>query len=120
MKKGAFIHTTKHLITRNGVPVQLVEVVEGEYDVETGSTVNTEKITNAVAFPRRLRVNQYNYPDLIDKEVVEFIFAAQELGKEPQPNDRIIWDGVHFFVKRCETNTGHNQPLLYRAISVKG
>lgn len=92
-----FLKGAVKLIARHGKDVSFVSVQEGNYDPATGTVLNTETTTVAKAFKESVKVNQYNYPNLIDKEVFRFHVAASSLTSTPQVQDRII-DGTDEYV----------------------
>jgi len=114
-----FDNSTRFMLDRNGHPIVYYEVTEGSYNVETGKVVNTEVSKNLKAYPKIVKANQYNYPNLIGKEVVEFLVSATDLSKTPDVNDKIVYDSKTYMVESYMTHNALGQVILYRITTTK-
>lgn len=114
-----FQFAVNNLINRNGKNVVLIYVTEGEYDPSTSTVVNTEKSYSVKAYPKNTRANQFNYPDLVGRELIEFMFDAADLPKCPEPMDKVVYEGKTYSVKSSKTAVGHGKDMIYRALCVK-
>lgn len=94
-------------------------VQEGTYDVNTSTVTNTETVSSFKAFPKKVRVSQYNFPNLIGKEVVEFLVAGDSLLSAPSTQDKIAYDGDTYVVDSYMKHTALAQVCLYKIIAVK-
>lgn len=92
-----FLRASVKLISRHGRNVTFVSVQEGTYDPVTATVVNTETRTIVKAFKESVKVTQYNYPNLIDKEVFRFHVAGSSLTTVPQVQDKIL-DGTDEYI----------------------
>lgn len=111
--------STQYMIERNGHAISYIDVTEGEYDVETGKTVNTETVTLIKAYPKIVKVNQFNYPNLIGKEVIEFLISSTLLNKIPQSSDKILYNGKTYSVVSHMEHSALGQVILYRITTTK-
>lgn len=107
-------------IALHGITVTYTKVTEGEYNVETGSTVNTETTTSIKTFPKGIKVNQYNYPNLIGKEVIEFLIAGNALTSSPNINDKITKGSSDYTIVSYTEHFANGEAVLYKALAVKG
>ena len=115
-----FSSAAVHLISRHGMDVQYVTTVEGAYDPETGSVSNTTASKTVKAYPKTIKTNAYNFPDLINKTVVEWIIPSTMMASVPEPQDTIR-DGSNIYsVYRVFTIIAHGEDTVYRIISIKG
>lgn len=110
---------TTRLITKHGVDVQYVVVTEGAYDVETGTTTNTATSTTIRAYPKRLKITQYNYPNLIGKQAVEFLVEGGALVTPPKTNDKITYAGDEYNVDSFISIVAYGEVKLLKVLTVK-
>ena len=115
-----FPQSTTRLVTRHGIPVKYVVVTEGEYDPDTGGVTNTEVETDIVSYPKRFTANQYNYPNLISKEAMEWLIIASDLATKPNAQDKIKRDSTVYTVEAVKEIIALGEPVLYKVIAVKG
>lgn len=112
--------TAKHLIDAHGVLIDYVKVTEGEFDVETQSVTNTEQTVSGIkGYPRRMKINSFNYPDLINKSVCEWFIRAKPLnGIIPEPLDKIIHKNEEYSVKMSWPCVANGETIFYRVMAV--
>ena len=115
-----FIKAAKELIYRNGVQISFIVVTEGTYNPATGSSVNTESSTSVIAFPKRVHATNYNYPNLVGKEVVEYLIVATDLSTKPKMQDKITRGSETYSVNSCTEHVALNEVVIYKVLAVKG
>lgn len=115
-----FLQAAKELVYPNGIDVTFTTVIEGVYDPNTGSVTNAETSVVLKAFPKNIKANAYNYPNLIGKEVIEFIFVATDLVTKPRPQDKVTKGTDTFIVERVRDNYADGQVVIYQLLGVKG
>jgi len=115
-----FLQVAKDLIYPNGVSITFTRIVEGEYSTETGGVVNTEINTVLKAFPKNVKVNAYNYPSLISKEVKEYLIVASDLANKPQPQDKVTQSGTTYTVDSVKEHAAMGEVVLLKVIVYKG
>lgn len=108
------------LISRHGRDVAYKTTVEGTYNPETGTVSNTTTSTTVKAYPKTVRTNAYNFPDLINKTVVEWLIPSAMMSNVPMPQDTIVSGTDIYSVYRCFTIEAHGEDTVYRVISIKG
>ena len=106
--------------TRLGDSVTYVAVTEGEYNSDTGSVTNTEVETSIVSYPKRFTANQYNMPNLIGKEAMEWLIVASDLSTKPSPQDKIKRGSTVYTVDSVKEIIAQGDPVLYKVLAVKG
>lgn len=119
MSSNQFLQAAIRQIARHGVLVNHVVVSEGGYDIETGTTTNTETSIQIKAFPKRVKVSQFNYPNLIGKQVVEFLVAGNAFTNKPNVQDKITYNSDTYTVDSISTHTALGEICLYKLLSVK-
>lgn len=115
-----FIQAAKELIGSNGISVTFVQTVEGEYDTNTGSVVNTTIETSITSYPKKFTANQYNFPSLIGREAMEWLIVASDLSTKPTAQDKIKRGTVVYTIESVKEVIALGVPVLYKAIAVKG
>jgi len=115
-----FIQAAKELIYRNGVQISFVVVTEGIYTPATGSSANTETTTTVTAFPKKVHATSYNYPNLVGKEVVEYLIVATDLVTKPKMHDKITRGSDTYSVNSCTEHVALNEVVIYKVLAIKG
>jgi hypothetical protein len=115
-----FISSAKQLINLHGVSCTYTTVTEGTYDVETGSVTNTEANTAIIAYPKQVKVNQYNYPNLIGKTVTEFLVLASDFVTKPNPRDKITLSGDVYSIEQVSEHYAMQEKVIYKILACRG
>jgi hypothetical protein len=115
-----FIKAAKELIYPNGISITYSSVTTGAYDVESGSVTSTTVETTLKAFPKTLKTSQYSYPNLIGKNVSEWLVVAPDLPSTPKPLDKILKGTEVHTVETYSEHVAEGQLVLYKIIAVKG
>lgn len=108
------------LISRHGRDVEYITTVEGAYNPETGTVDNTTSSKTVKAYPKTIKTNAYNFPDLINKTVVEWLIPSVTMTNKPMPQDTIVSGTDVYSVYRCFTIEACGEDTVYRVISIKG
>lgn len=114
-----FLKSATTFVHTHGEDAEYIKVVEGLYDVETGSALNTETRYTTVAYKKRAKTNQFKHPDLVGKEVVEVIVVRTDLPNKPAPRDRFEFDSGIYVVDSVTENVAHGVIITYNAICYK-
>jgi hypothetical protein len=115
-----FIQAAKRLIYLNAVSINIITAGESVYNIETGSSTNTEVSTTVKAFPKVVRVSAYNYPNLIGKTVVEFLIVGTDLTSSPKALDRLTRGSESFTVVSVSEHTAGGSVVMYKVLASKG
>ena len=70
-----FLISSKRLVEAHGESMVYSVVTEGEYDVETGQTINTETAYTVKMYKKHINATQYSYPNLVGKTSAMFYLA---------------------------------------------
>lgn len=108
------------LISRHGRDVQYITTAEGSYSPETGTVTNTTSSKTVKAYPKTIKTSAYNFPDLINKTVVEWLIPSTMMSNLPEPQDTIQDGAAIYSVYRVFTIMAHGEDTVYRIISIKG
>jgi len=115
-----FIQAVKDSVYSHGIDITFITVTEGIYDTSTGSVMNTEVNTTVKAFPKNVKTNQYNFPNLIGKQVTEFLIVPADLLVKPNPQDKVIRGGVTYTIDSVKEHTAQGEIVLLKVIVYKG
>ena len=113
------VGSTKRALQRHGTALPYSTITRTVDPIE--GTV-TEVITSATLriYPEPLQVNQWNFPTLVGKSVVQFYMAADGLTFTPKPSDEITYLGEVYRVNSIQAHTAHGKTILYKLVGVKG
>lgn len=117
---SAFLQAVKDSVYTHGVDITFVTVIEGEYSTETGSVVNTEVNTTVKAYPKNVKVSQYNLPNLIGKTVTEFLIVPSDLTVKPNPQDKVIRGGTTYTVDSVREHIAMGELVMLKVLVFKG
>lgn len=95
-------------------------VTEGSYNIETGSTTNTETNYSVKMYKKHIRATQYNFPSLIGRDSALFYLANNALTFTPRPKDKITVDGITYTVDSIMEHSADGLIILYKIMTVKG
>jgi len=113
-----FIRATASAIDRHGIVATYKVVSEGAYNVNTGTTTNTETSYSIKMYMKQIKANQFNYPTLIGKESGMFYILAYNLAFVPSSNDLITYDGVTYKVDSVQKHNTGSSVVLYKVLAV--
>lgn len=114
-----FILASKELIYKNGVDVTFITVTEGAYDSDTGSVTNTEVETIIKGYPKNVKANTFNYPNLVGKEVTEWLVVASDLSTIPTPQDKVKRGSKVYSVDSVRDIVAEGESVIYKVLVVK-
>lgn len=115
-----FLLSTKKMIDRHGQDMTYTKVTEGSYNIETGSTTNTNSTYTLRMYKKHIRANQYNYPNLIGITSAVFYLANNALGFIPAVRDKISVNNETFEIESIAEHCALGQVILYKLVAVKG
>ena len=107
-------------INQHGKTCSYTVVTEGLYNIETGSTSNTETSYSIKMYKKHIRATQYNFPSLIGKDSALFYLANNALTFTPRPKDKITVDSVTYTVDSIMEHSADGLIILYKIMTVKG
>ena len=114
-----FLLSTKKLIARNGLNVTYKSITAGSYNVETGTSSATAVSHTVKSYPKQIIANQYNFPDLINKELIMFYIANDSLSFAVKLQDEIVYKGITYKIVRYQEHMAYGQVVLYIITAVK-
>lgn len=115
-----FLAITLRAINQHGKNCTYSVVTEGAYNVETGSTTNTETAYTIKMYKKHVRATQYNYPNMIGKDSALFYLVNNSLTFTPAPRDKITFDGVIYTIESVMEHAADSSVILYKLLAVKG
>ncbi len=115
-----FLQSTVKLINLHGQQMTYVAVTEGAYNIETGSSSNTDTNYNVKMYKKHIRANQYNYPNLIGQDAALFYLANNKLQFTPNVRDKIVIDSKSYVIDNIIEHRANGVIVLYRILAVKG
>lgn len=105
-------------IQRHGVPIVYKKIQEGTYDPSVGMSVNTETLVNLKSYPKQIKANQYNYPNLIGKEVVLF-YVKFDPTLAISNSDWIVYNTKTYKIDSYSEHSANGNILVYKILAVK-
>lgn len=115
-----FLRAAKAAILRHGHTVTFIRVSTPVYNRFAGTSASTETTSTIKAYPRQVVANQYNSPNMIGKELIEFYIYAPDIASiAPKPNDRITFSGADYTIFQVREHRADTAVLLYKALAVK-
>lgn len=114
-----FLRASKAAIKRNGEPCTYKKITQGVYDVETSSVSQTEQSYSVLAFREVVSANQYNYPNLVGKEVLKVYLQGDEVFT-PSPDDKVVFGSDEFTVKMNQAYRAGPDLCLHILICSRG
>ena len=95
-------------------------VNEGSYNIETGSTTNTNTDYSVKMYKRHIRANQYNYPNLIGQDAATFYLVNYALVFTPAIRDKITVDSKTYTIDSITEHRANGSIVLYKILAIKG
>jgi hypothetical protein len=114
-----FVISTNRMIDSFGADVMFKHVTIGSFDYDTGSVSSSEVSLTAKAYKRHIDASQYNYPNLVGKDIAEFYAKASVFSSKPSVNDKIVSGTDTYTVQRVSEHGAYGQVILYRFLCVK-
>jgi hypothetical protein len=115
-----YLAITLRAINQHGKNCNYIVVTEGTYNIETGSTTNTETTHALKMYKKHVRANQYNFPNMIGKDSAVFYLANNNLTFKPTAQDKITFDSVTYTVDSVMEHAADGAVILYKILTVKG
>lgn len=109
---------TESAIIRHGTACTYISKTTGEYDIETGTVLNAEKEYTVKIYKKHIKANQYNFPNLIGKDIALFYIGALNIKFKPQVQDIIVFDSVSYKVDSIQAHSANGAVVLYRVVGV--
>jgi hypothetical protein len=117
---NAFLASAKRQIDRHGQTMTYKVVAEGTYDIETGSTTNTDTDYSVKMYKKHIRANQYNYPNLIGQDAALFYLANSALTFTPSVRDKIVVDSNVYVIESIVEHRALGAVVVYKILAVRG
>lgn len=114
-----FVISTRRMIDQYGANITYSSVSDPAYNYETGRATATASNKVFKAYKRHIVANQYNYPNLIGKDIAEFYVYAASFDSTPKINDKIVQGGETYTVQRFGEHGAYGQVILYKLLCVK-
>lgn len=115
-----YLEITLRAINTHGNICNFTAVIEGAYNVETGSTTNTETSYSIKMYKKHLRATQYNFPNMVGKDSALFYLANNGLAFTPKIKDKITINSVTYTVDSITEHSADGLVVLYKILAVKG
>jgi hypothetical protein len=107
-------------INTHGKVCSYLVVNEGSYNIETGSTTNTETSYSVKMYKKHIRASQYNFPNMIGRDSALFYLANNNLTFVPAVKDKIVIDNTTYTVDSITEHAADGLVVLYKILTVKG
>lgn len=114
-----FAQSAMRLIHRHGLRSTYTSVTTGTYNIETGGVTNISSNFSIVMYMKHVKTSQFNYPNLIGKEVGLFYVVAADLNILPKTQDTITYNSKTYTVHSFQSHAALGSVVLYRIIAVE-
>jgi hypothetical protein len=115
-----FLAATVNQINQHGVACVYSSKGAQVYNPATSKSTSTSVDASVKLYPKHIRTNQYNYPDLVGKQVIMFYLANSELTFTPKVGDSITYNSEKFLVNSLQSHAALGEICLYKLLAVKG
>lgn len=113
-----FLMSAIKMIARHGIDMQYKSITKGAYNPETGTPAVTATIYTLRMYPKQEQATQYNFPDLVGKEVITF-YLAHFTGFTPKVQDEITYKTKVYRVQALDEHFASGELCLYRLTAVR-
>lgn len=113
-----FDSAVQRIINTHGVSAIYNRTTEGTYDIESGSATNSVTSHSIKTYMKHMRSNQYNFPNLIGKEVGLFYIYADSIPFVPEVQDSIVYNSRQYKVDSVQSHSANGSIVLYRLVGV--
>lgn len=113
-----YLTMTQGMLTKHGKDIIYVSKSTSSYNPTTSTVANTSTNYTIKAYPKHIKANTYNYPDLISKTVVLFYISAN-INFTPKVDDSIQFNSVTYKVHSFQSHDAESETILYRILAVK-
>lgn len=119
MRPNEYLRNSIWHINKHGIDCSFIEVNQAEYDVESGTAIETNVNHDVKVYKKHFKASQYNYPDLVNKDTAMFYIANNTLGFIPKVRDKIIHDSITYLIDNIQEHRALGIVCLYRIIAYK-
>lgn len=117
---NAFLISAKRQVDRHGQTMTYSVVSESSYNIETGSTTNTNTDHSVKMYKKHVRANQYNYPSLIGQDAAVFYLVNYNLTFVPSIRDKITVDSKTYVIDNITEHRADGAIVLYKLLAIRG
>ena len=117
---GNFLLITKQALAQHGKVATYKRISASVYNIETGINTNTTSSFSITMYKKHIKATQYNYPNLIGKDIAMFYIASDSLSFLPAIKDEIVFDSVSYIVDSYVEHAAQGQVVLFKIIAVRG
>lgn len=115
-----FAQAIDRAINTHGQSLVYKSVNIGNYSAASGSVTTTETSIILNGYPRQVVANQFNMPNLIGKEIVEFYFQGSDFGAiVPKVNDIVVLNGINYGVTQLRSYRTNGQIVMYKLLAIR-
>lgn len=114
-----FLASVKAALLRNGALGTYTKYSASVYNIETSSNTSTTTDYQIQMYEKNISTSQYNFPNLIGKQVSMFYIAADSIPFVPQIKDVITFNGTKFAVDSFTEHMAHGQVVMYKIVAVR-
>ena len=111
-----FARATNQAIERHGILSAYTSVANPSYNITTGAVTAAETVYSFKIYMKQLIANQFNYPDLINKESGIFYIDASRISFTPKVQDLIIYNGKKYKVQSLQSFTAGGSIILWKLV----
>lgn len=114
-----FLQAVKQALSEHGAIGKYIRVSAGVYNIESGSSVNTSTEYSIQMYEKHVKTSQFNFPNLIGKQVSMFYISADSLAFVPSVKDVIEFNSSKFIIDSFSEHVAKGQVIMYKILAVR-
>jgi hypothetical protein len=114
-----FLIRTEEMIKKHGLTMTYVSKTQGTYNPATSAVTASSTNHSVVMYPKHVKANSYNYPNLIGKDIILFYLANNALAFIPKLQDSVDYLGVIYKIDSIQSHFAEGEVVLYRILALK-
>jgi hypothetical protein len=114
-----FLQAVKQVLSEHGALGKYIRVSASVYDIETASSTTTDTTYNVRMYEKHVKTSQFNFPNLIGKQVSMFYIAADSLAFVPSVKDVIEFNGTKFTIDSFSEHVAKGQVIMYKIVAIR-
>lgn len=114
-----FLQAVKSALKQHGALGNYIRVSAAVYDIETASSANTSVTYSVQMYEKHIKTSQFNFPNLIGKQVSMFYIAADSLAFTPSVKDQIEYAGTRFTIESFSEHVAKGQVIMHKILAIR-
>ena len=114
-----FLGAVNRAVLRHGKEFVYTRVIRGTFDVSENIVPITEQLSDVLMYKKHIQTTQFNFPNLVGKEVAMFYIPGDAIAFKPAIKDKITDGSITYVIDSIQETIALNAIVLYRLVCVK-